>query len=128
MTEYMAVGPNEVAVARHGPILNHNEATGLTKVFKYLLGLRDGIKTSKNDAKINTTTTYIIESLNKTATRALELFLAASCIEFRDESNDNTPGTQKSRNKNKANRIIELILFGVSRWGHIKTLIYYRVL
>ena len=30
------MGPNEVAVARHGPILNHNEATGLTKVFKYL--------------------------------------------------------------------------------------------
>ena len=106
MTDFVVLGPNEVAVARHGPILNHNEATGLTKVFKYLLGLRDAIKTSKNDAKINSTTTYIIESLNKTAARALELFLAANCIEFRDESNDNTPGPQKSR-KNVKN--IELL-------------------
>ena len=99
MTDFVVLGPNEVAVAHHGPILNHNEATGLTEVSKYLPGLRDGIKTSKNDAKINTTTKYIIESLNKTAARALELFLAASCREFRDESNDNTPGPQKSTTK-----------------------------
>ena len=81
-------------MARHGLILNHNEAAGSRKVSRYLPGLRDGIKTSKNDARINTTTKYIIESLNKTAARALELFLAANCIEFRDESNDNTPGPQ----------------------------------
>ena len=35
---------------------------------------------------------YIIESLNWTAVRALEPFLAASCIELRAESNENTPG------------------------------------
>ena len=42
---------NEVAVARHGPILKDNEATGLRKVFKYLPGLRDVITKSKMGAK-----------------------------------------------------------------------------
>ena len=54
MTDFVVWGANEVAVARHGPILNHNEATGLTKVFKYLLGLRD--ITSKMIAKVKTKT------------------------------------------------------------------------
>ena len=43
---------NEVAVARHGPILKDNEATGLRKVFKYLPGLRDANKKSKMAAKV----------------------------------------------------------------------------
>ena len=38
---------NGVAMARHGPILNDNEAMGSGKVFKYLPGLRDTIKKSK---------------------------------------------------------------------------------
>ena len=43
----MILGLNEVAVARHGLISKDNEATGLSKVFKYLPGLRDVKKTSK---------------------------------------------------------------------------------
>ena len=38
---------NGVAMARHGPILKDNEATGSGKVFKYLPGLRDIIFISK---------------------------------------------------------------------------------
>ena len=40
-------GTNVVAMARHGPILQDNEATGSGKVFKYLPGLRDIIFISK---------------------------------------------------------------------------------
>ena len=39
-------------MARHGPILKDNEATGLRKVFKYLPGLRDAKKKSKMAAKV----------------------------------------------------------------------------
>ena len=42
---------NVVAMARHGPILKDNEATGSGKVFKYLPGLRDTTKKSKMAAK-----------------------------------------------------------------------------
>ena len=45
-------GMKWVAMARHGPILKDNEATGSGKVFKYLPGLRDTIKNSKNTAKV----------------------------------------------------------------------------
>ena len=38
-------------MARHGPILKDNEATGSGKVFKYLPGLPDIIKKSKMAAK-----------------------------------------------------------------------------
>ena len=41
-----------VAMARHGPILKDNEATGSGKVFKYLRGFRDIIKKSKMAAKV----------------------------------------------------------------------------
>ena len=34
------LGVNGVAMARHGLVLRENEATGSTKVSKYLLGLR----------------------------------------------------------------------------------------
>ena len=43
---------NGVAVARHGLILNHNEATSSRKVSRYLPGLRDAIKKSKMVAKV----------------------------------------------------------------------------
>ena len=43
---------NEVAVARHWPILNDNEAMVSGKVFKYLPGLRDTIGESKMPAEI----------------------------------------------------------------------------
>ena len=36
-------GVNGVAVARHGPILNHSEATGSRKLPRYLPDLRDTI-------------------------------------------------------------------------------------
>ena len=39
-------------MARHGPILNHNEATGSRKVLKYLLGLWDIISILKIAAKV----------------------------------------------------------------------------
>ena len=42
---------NEVAVARHWPILNDNEAMGSGKVSKYLPGLQDTIKKTKIAAK-----------------------------------------------------------------------------
>ena len=42
---------NEVAVARHGPILNDNEAMG-KKVFRYLPGLGDN-KNGKWSPKSN---------------------------------------------------------------------------
>ena len=45
---------NGVAMARHGLILNHNEATSPRKVSRYLPGLRDAIKISKMVAKVNT--------------------------------------------------------------------------
>ena len=44
-------GMKWVAMARHGPILKDNEATGSGKVFKYLPGLRDTTKKSKMAAK-----------------------------------------------------------------------------
>ena len=43
---------NEVAVARHWPILKDNEATGSGKVFKYLRGFQDTMKKSKMAAKV----------------------------------------------------------------------------
>ena len=43
-----------VTMARHGPILNDNEATGSGKVSKYLPGLWDTIKKSKMAAKVQT--------------------------------------------------------------------------
>ena len=49
---FVILGMNEVAVARHGPILKDNEATGSGKVFKYLPGLRDAQTNSKNAAKV----------------------------------------------------------------------------
>ena len=45
-------GVNGVAVARHGPILKDNEATGARKVFRYPRGLRDTIKKSKKVVRI----------------------------------------------------------------------------
>mgnify|MGYP007101497486 CR=1 FL=1 len=39
----VSFGMNGVAMARHGPIINDNEATGSRKVFRYLLDLRDAI-------------------------------------------------------------------------------------
>ena len=45
---------NGVAVARHGPILNHSEATGSRKVSRYLPDLRDIISVQKN-RKMNKT-------------------------------------------------------------------------
>ena len=50
--EFTISGMNEVAVARHGPILKDNEATGSGKVFKYLRGFRDTIKKSKMPAEV----------------------------------------------------------------------------
>ena len=47
----MILGVNGVAVARHGPILKDNEATGARNVFKYLRGLQDIIKNTKMAAK-----------------------------------------------------------------------------
>ena len=41
-------GTNMVAMARHGPILNDNEAMGARKVLKYLRVLGDAIKQIKN--------------------------------------------------------------------------------
>ncbi len=38
---------NGVAMARHGLILWENDVTSSRKVFKYLWGLRDAVKTSK---------------------------------------------------------------------------------
>ena len=56
-------GMKWVAMARHGPILKDNEATGSGKVFRYLPGLRDTIKKSKMAAKVkksqNTVFSYI---------------------------------------------------------------------
>ncbi len=45
------MGMNGVAVARNGPRLWENGATGSRKVFKYLLGLWEAIKKSKNGRK-----------------------------------------------------------------------------
>ena len=45
-------GVNGVAVARHGPILKDNEATGSRNVFKYIPGLRDTTTKSKMAAKV----------------------------------------------------------------------------
>ena len=39
----IVLGVNGVAMARHGLILNHNEATGSRKVSRYLPDLRDTI-------------------------------------------------------------------------------------
>ena len=43
----MILGMNGIAVARNGPILWENDATGSRKVFKYLLDLWDTIKNQK---------------------------------------------------------------------------------
>ena len=45
-------GTNVVAMARHGPILKDNEATGARKVFKYPGDLQDTINNSKNVPKV----------------------------------------------------------------------------
>ena len=50
--ELVIWGVDGVAVARHGPILNDNEAMGSGKTFKYLRGLRDTIQNSKMAAKV----------------------------------------------------------------------------
>ena len=47
------LGMNGVAVARHGPILKDNEATGSGKIFKYLQGLPDTIHNLKKNAEVN---------------------------------------------------------------------------
>ena len=39
-------------MARNGPILWENDATGSMKVFRYLPGLREAIKKSKMAAKV----------------------------------------------------------------------------
>ena len=41
-------GLNGVVVARHGPILNHSEATGSRKLSRYLPDLREAIFDQKN--------------------------------------------------------------------------------
>ena len=43
----MILGMNGIAVARNGPRLWENDATGSGKVFKYLPGLWEAIKNSK---------------------------------------------------------------------------------
>ena len=43
--QFAILGVNGVGMARHGPILNDNEAMGSGKVSKYLPGLRDTIIT-----------------------------------------------------------------------------------
>ena len=48
------LGTNGVAMARHGLILSQDGATGSRKVSRYLPGLRDAIKTSKNDGNVQT--------------------------------------------------------------------------
>ena len=53
-------------MARHGPILKDNEATGLRKVFKYLPGLRDAKKKTKIAAKVKKT-------LHRSATKPILL-------------------------------------------------------
>ena len=45
--KFTILGTKWVAMARHGPILKDNEATGSGKVFKYLRGFRDIIKNQK---------------------------------------------------------------------------------
>ena len=50
--EFIVSGMNEVAVARHGPILRENEATCARKVFKYPRGLQDIIKQSKMHVRV----------------------------------------------------------------------------
>ena len=50
--QFVILGMKEVAMARHGLILNDNEATGSGKVFKYLPGLRDITFLSKMTATI----------------------------------------------------------------------------
>ena len=62
MSSLIRSGLNGVAVARHGPILNHSEATGSRKVSRYLPDLRDTIfdkidKISKT--KFSRTSPYI---------------------------------------------------------------------
>ena len=50
--KFTILGMKWVAMARHGPILKDNEATGSGKVFRYLPGFRDIIKKSKMAAKV----------------------------------------------------------------------------
>ncbi len=45
-------GTNGVAMARNGPILWENDATGSTKVFRYLSDLWEAIKNSKVEEKV----------------------------------------------------------------------------
>ncbi len=51
---FVILGMNEAAVAGHGPVLNDNDAKGSGKVFKYLPGLRDAIKTSTIATNVQT--------------------------------------------------------------------------
>ncbi len=53
--KHVLLGVNGVAMDRRGLILCENQATGSGKVFRYLPGLRDTIKTSKMDAKVKKT-------------------------------------------------------------------------
>ena len=50
----MILDANGGGVARNGPILWENDATGSRKVSRWLRGLRDTIKTSKMTAKVQT--------------------------------------------------------------------------
>ena len=54
------LGVNGVAMARHGLILSQDGATSLGKVFKYLPGLRDTIKTSKITKKTENRTNIFL--------------------------------------------------------------------
>ena len=50
LSYFVISGMSGVAMARNGLILWENGATGSRKVFRYLWGLRDTIKKSKNTA------------------------------------------------------------------------------
>ena len=59
----VVLGLNGVGVARHGPILNHSEATGSRKVSRYLPDLRDTIFAQKyqtHSKNIETMFAYIL--------------------------------------------------------------------
>ena len=52
LTFFVISEVNGVLVARNGLILSQNGATDSRKVSKYLLGLRDALKTSKTASKV----------------------------------------------------------------------------
>ena len=64
---------NGVAMARHGLILNHNEATGSRKVSRYLPGLRDAIKKSKITAKVQTSQNPVYSRISVLSTQHLSV-------------------------------------------------------